>query len=408
MKNLTKYLQLLVLTMIAIPVGAFIGLAIVIFWFGLGIVTELRNDNPFVFVPFLAPAGLLIVFLYRHFGGKSAKGMTQVFQTAFGEEEKIPLRQAPFVMFTTWLTHLFGGSAGREGVAIQIGATLADFFGRILPFKDVQQVKKTFVIIGMAAGFAALFRTPFAAVFLAVEVLYSGEIQYKAILPALAASLSANFVTGLLQFTKASFPVVFEYSFDYSFDIGLVLRLLALGLCFGVCGGSFAWLLKTAKAKFSKCISNPYLRIFVAGAVLSVVLLFFHKGRYCGLGTNLISASFTGQQIYVYDWIAKLLLTVVTLSIGFQGGEVTPLFSIGSSLGIVLAGITGLPPELCAALGYVAVFGGASNTLLAPIMMGAELFGFGNLPLFMIVCIISFLFNGKQSIYTAQKQIHSI
>ena len=140
------------------------------------------------------------------------------------------------------------------------------------------------------------------------------------------------------------------------------------------------------------------------GCVLTLILLLLHTGRYCGLGTNLISASFSGKEIYTYDWILKFLLTILTLSAGYQGGEVTPLFAIGSSLGIVLANLLGIPIELAAALGYAAVFGSGTNTLLAPILIGAEVFGTQNILYFVIVCSLAYVFNGNKTIYTLQKK----
>ena len=147
---------------------------------------------------------------------------------------------------------------------------------------------------------------------------------------------------------------------------------------------------------------QPLVRIAVMGVCLSALLLLLHAGRYCGLGTNLISACFSGETVYSYDWLLKLALTIGTLAAGYQGGEVTPLFSIGATLGVLLSGIVGLPVQLTAALGYAAVFGSATNTVLAPVLIGAEVFGMSNLPYFFIVCAVSFACNRNASIYTKQ------
>jgi len=179
-----------------------------------------------------------------------------------------------------------------------------------------------------------------------------------------------------------------------------------LGIIFGVVGGIFALLLNLCKNKLTILFENPMKRIFMGGCILSLLFLLLHSGRYCGLGTNLIQFSLMGEQIYQYDWLLKLLLTVLTLSVGFQGGEVTPLFSIGASLGMVLGSLLGLPVTLVAALGYSAVFGSATNTLLAPILIGAEVFGPQNTIYFIIVCAFAFIFNGNKTIYTAQKRFN--
>ena len=183
----------------------------------------------------------------------------------------------------------------------------------------------------------------------------------------------------------------------------MIVKLLILGILFGLVGGFFAWALKQIKAMVSSKLPNPIIRIAVVGVILVPLFILFHDGRYCGLGTNLINASFAGDTIYAYDWLLKLGFTVLTLSAGFQGGEVTPLFSIGASMGVILAGIMGLPIQFTAALGYVALFGGATNTLLAPVLIGAEVFGYSYLPSFFIVCSISYAFNLNKSIYSKQK-----
>ena len=186
-----------------------------------------------------------------------------------------------------------------------------------------------------------------------------------------------------------------------------VFGILILGVAFGLTGRLFSFFLQKMKKILSEKIKSPFWRIGFGAVPLAVFLLLLHSGRYSGLGTNLIRESFHGGTVYAYDWILKLLLTIVTLAIGFQGGEVTPLFSIGATLGVVLSGILGLPAMTCAALGYAAVFGSATNTLLAPIMIGLEVFGPTEMLTFVIVCVIAYLMNGDRSIYAAQGRIDS-
>lgn len=180
--------------------------------------------------------------------------------------------------------------------------------------------------------------------------------------------------------------------------------MIILGVVFGLTGRFFSALLQKAKKLFGEKISNPFIRIAALAVPLAILLFAIHSGRYTGLGTNLISASFAGETIYGYDWILKLLFTIFTLAIGFQGGEVTPLFSIGASLGIILGSFLGIPPVICAALGYAAVFGSATNTLFAPILIGLEVFGSQNIIPLVLVCIIAYLVNGNRSIYGAQQK----
>lgn len=396
LKLIKDYRKILIYSLIAILVGIIIGAIDAVFGGVLIKITDFRSNNPLKLIPFLPFAGIIIILLYRRYSKESFKGMTLVFQTGHGETDHIPKLLIPLVIVNTWITHLFGGSAGREGVAVQLGATVAHTIGKKLDFLD----SRALLVIGMAAGFSGLFQTPLAATFFAMEVLVSGVIMHEVLLPALIASYAASTTSHLLGLEKFSVNIDPAINFSPS----LLIKLIFLGIIFGIVGGTFAFLLSYFKEKFACLIGNPITRIFIIGFALSIILLLLHMGRYSGLGTNLIAASFENGNIFAYDWLLKLLITIITLSVGFQGGEVTPLFSIGASLGVVLGTFLGLPTMLIAALGYVAVFGSATNTLIAPILMGAELFGPQNTIYFAIVCSLAFVFNGNKTIYTAQKK----
>ena len=388
--------QVIAITVLSILMGLVIGTIDTIFGRTLIFLSEVRTLHSLYLIPFLAFAGLVIVFLYQKYGGKSSKGMTLIFEVGHGVENHIPKRLIPLVIVTTWLTHLFGGSAGREGVAVQLGATVSHWFCKKF---SIPNTSKVFLVTGMAAGFAGLFQTPLAAVLFAMEVLVVGNLQLTALYPAMIASLVAAWTSHALGLEKFMQPI----SAHLGLSPILVIKLVLLGVLFGLCGNLFAYALSWSKKKAAIIFPNPYKRIVVMGVVLSIVFLLLDKGRYSGLGTNLIAASFAGQPVYVYDWLFKLLLTVLTLSAGFQGGEVTPLFAIGASLGVLLAGLFGLPVGLVAALGYAAVFGSATSTFLGPILIGCEVFGFTNFPYFFIVCAVAFSLHRQHSIYGAQK-----
>lgn len=302
----------LVLIAVVVPTGIAVGAVDAVFGRVLLYLGAVRDAHTAWFLPFLGLIGALMAWAYKRYGAGCENGMGMVFEAGHAEREAIPLRLVPFVICATWLTHLFGGSAGREGVAVQLGAA----------------------------------------------------------------------------------P---EWSAE------LALELTAQGIVFGLTGAAFAFCLKRAKKLAQNRLKNPVLRALVMGVALSAVLYLLYRGRYCGLGTNLINASLAGEPIYAWDWALKLALTVLTLSAGFQGGEVTPLFSIGASLGAALAGLLGLPAAFCAALGYAAVFGSATNTLLAPALIGAEVFGWAAAPHFFAVCALAYAVNGGRSIYSGQK-----
>lgn len=385
-----------ILTLISIFVGLVIGAIDTLFGRVLLAIGDIRNANLLYFIPFLAVAGLLIVFCYTKFGGKSSKGMGQIFAVAHGEDNEIPMMLVPLVMCGTWITHLCGGSAGREGVAVQIGATVSHWIGSKLKIENAAQIMLT---TGMAAGFAGLFGTPMAAVAFALEVIHIGKIRYNAILPAVFAAFTAAATSAYLGLEK--FEVVINES--HKIEPALFGKLVVLGIAFGLAGLLFTELLKYFKGKFASLIPSSYKRIAYIGIALSIVLYFLYSGRYCGLGTNLISAGLMGQEVFAWDWLLKLVFTVITLAAGFQGGEVTPLFSIGVSLGTILATLLGMPVQLAAALGYISVFGSATNTFWAPVLIGVEVFGGANAASYFIVCAVAFAINRNKSIYGAQK-----
>lgn len=391
--------EVIILIVSGILIGVIVGGIDTLFGKTLIYLSNFRDEHYLYLIPFLSPVGMLFTYLFLKHGKNSPQGMNLVFKIGHddGAEEVIPKRLIPFIISGTWLTHLFGGSAGREGVAVQLGAAVSNWVGRKV---NMQGYTSVFLVTGMAAGFAGLFETPIAATFFAIEVLVAGTLKYDALLSSIIAAFTASTVSQFLGLEKFSFAL----NIDIQVNALLFLKLVIAGIIFGLVGGFFASLLKKVKVYLTQKIQNPVMRIGVVGVILSIVLFMLFQGRYSGLGTNLIDASFSGDSIYSYDWILKLLLTILTIGAGYQGGEVTPLFSIGASLGVVLASLLGLPIELLAALGYASVFGSATNTLLAPIFIGAEVFGFEYLPYFFLVCSIAYLCNMNKSIYSLQKQ----
>lgn len=378
--------------------GLFIGLLVgaidYIFGTGLLLISDFRDKHILYLLPFLGVIGLLIVFFYQRYGRLASKGMSLVFEVGQnkGQTRKLPLILIPLIMASTWLSHLFGASVGREGVAVQIGATLSNAFKGFFKFEGASSMM---VVIGMAAGFAGLFQTPIAALLFALEVLVLNRLYLSALLPSLIAAFTASYTSNFLGLEK------FHVSLESQLELSpmLFLKLLLLGLIFGLVGNAFAQLLKQLKQKFAAKMSNPYHRILVLSVFLTVTLLMAHLGRYSGLGTNLIQSAFSGETIYTYDWLLKLMFTVIALAAGFQGGEVTPLFAIGASLGVVLAPLFGMPVTLVAALGYTAVFASATNTFLAPIFIGVEVFGPDYIWAYFIVVALAYSLNKKESIY---------
>lgn len=402
-KNLARvWASMLVLILMGILIGAVVSLAEVIFAKGLELSISFHQSHRLILTCLLPLIGLLVVFLFMKFGGITKRGMNLVFEVSQGLTPKIPKRTLWMVTLCTWISHIAGASVGREGVAVQIGATISNFISNLIP--PFKQKKKTFLIIGMAAGFSGLFGTPFTAAFFALEVLEAGRLEMAALLPVMAASYTACRISSLFGITAEVHPLSTVMSF---YSGKSFLALLVLGIVFGIVGGLFAWCLHKSKKLADKIFPSPYVRMLVLGVILAILLLVWGNGRYSNTGTVLFDAAFGDSPVYAWDWLGKFVITVLSLTAGFVGGEVTPLFAIGSCLGYVLGPLLGLPAPFAAALGYAAVFGAGTNTWLAAIMIGMELFGYQYFPWFFVVCSIAYILNHNQSIYSLQRVLYA-
>ena len=389
-KNISIYVLL------AVVVGIIVGAIDALFGRVLLFITDFRTEHYKILLPFLPIAGLLITYMYNKCSKESLKGMSLVLETTQEKREGIPKALIPLVMIGTWITHLFGGSAGREGVAVQIGATLSHNISKKL---NLPNNGKVMAIVGMSAGFGGLFQTPLAALFFAIEVITVGVLEYEALLPAFVGAYVASTTSHLLGLEKFFVNI----NDTIPIDEKAVVKIIIFGIAFGSAGTASCYSLSKLKVFMGNKFKNPYVRIGVVSIPLAVLLFIVLGGRYCGLGTNIINNCFNDGTVYSYDFILKIAFTVITLSIGFQGGEVTPSFAIGASLGYVLGGVMGLNPVVTASLGYAAVFGSATNTLIAPMLIGLEVFGSQNMTMFVVVCIIAYVLNGNKSIYSAQE-----
>ena len=391
-KVFTHYWQLLALTVAAAAAGMITGAVDAIFGIGLNYITEFRLQHTLLLIPLLPLAGLLTLWIYKRLGKDSIKGMGLVFETHDGSRNKIPLRPLPLAIGSTWLTHLTGGSVGREGVAVQMGSAISYNIGKLIPLPNSGKILLT---VGVAAGFAGLFRTPVAAVFFALEVFGIGLLYVDCLIPAAAAAFASSWLSGLLGMQKfsASIPTV-------AFTPSVIGKIIVIGIACGITGCLFSSSIKAFKRLFAKWMSNQYVRIAVVGSVAAILLILCGNGRYSGASEEIIRAAVTpGGSIYAWDFIAKLLLTSICVAAGFQGGEVAPMFAIGASLGAVLGSLTGIPVIFAAMLGYAAVFGAGTNTLIASTIVGAEIFGWQFFPYIFIANITAYACNYDHSIY---------
>jgi H+/Cl- antiporter ClcA len=371
-------------------IGALAGTASALFLALLDLATNIRLENAWLL--FLLPlAGLAIGYVYHTIGAAAARGSHLVIEALHLNAARIPLRMTPLVLAGTVLTHLFGGSAGREGTAVQMGASLADVLRRLLNISG--EDRRLMIMAGISGGFASVFGTPVAGLVFALEV-GGGRVRYDGLLPALVAALVGDGVARLWGATHTHYPLMTTATLDAA----LMLKVVIASVGFGCASLLFIELTRRVKQQAAR-IPYPPLRPFVGGIVVITLTLLVGTQDYLGLGIPLIRQSVEGADVATLAFFLKIIFTAVTLGTGFVGGEVTPLFVIGATLGATLGGVLGVDPAWLAMVGFVAVFAGASNTPLACALMGIELFG-GGAALYLVVgCMVAYLASGERSIY---------
>lgn len=360
--------------------------------------TEFRQTHWWCYL--LMPlAGVLIVFLYRITHDRHDKGTNMVI-ASLRSEAQLPMQMAPLIFISTIITHAVGGSAGREGAALQLGGSLGDLFGRLLHLREKD--KRTMILSGMSAAFSAIFRTPIAASVFAMEVGCVGTMQYSALVPSVIASLTASYVAERLGFPLARYEVfpVPEFS---PVTAG---KTLLLGVLCGLLSIVFCVVLHRAEHHAVKHIPNAYLRILTASGMLLLLGLLLRTQEYFGIGGTVIGAAIRGEAHW-YAFFLKMLFTAITLAGGFKGGEIVPSFFVGATFGCVFGHIAGLSPSLCAAVGMVALFCGVTNCPLASLILSAELFGYGCVPYCLLVIAVSYLLSGYYGLYKTQRFYYS-
>jgi len=376
-------------------VGVVSGCASALFLWSLELVTETRMAHKSLIL-LLPLAGLLIGWVYSRYGRSVAGGNNVILDELHGGEGRVPLRMVPFVLSGTLVTHLFGGSAGREGTAVQMGGSLADAVARL--FRLTPADRRILLTSGVAGGFGSVFGTPMAGTVFAMEVTQVGGVRYEGLVAAFAASMIGDLVVRAWGVGHTHYPSLL--GFDIS--TGLLAKIALIGIAAGIVSRLFAELVHGVKAAFRTAVPWEPLRPVIGGLIVVIAVFGFQAFDYIGIGTPMIVQSFTPGAVPPPSFLWKLLLTAITLGAGFQGGEVTPLFFMGATLGSALGQMLGVPPELAAGTGFVAVFAGAANTPLACIIMGAELFG-GGLPYLGLACIMAYIASGHAGIYTAQR-----
>lgn len=377
-------------------VGVLGGLASAAFLASLRWATE-AFDTHDALLWFLPLAGLAIGLAYHHGGGRARRGNDLIIDEIHDPTDWVPRRMAPMILIGTIVTHLFGGSAGREGTAIQMSGSLTDGASRLLRLGPSD--RRIMLVTAIAGGFGAVFGVPLAGAVFALEVQSIGRLRYEALVPCLTASVAGDLVVRGLGIHHTITP----HLGAVELSPGLLAKVAVAGVCFGLASVAFVTADHRVRATFARHVRWAPARPLIGGVLVVGLTLVVGNRLYNGLSEGLVEASLFGGDVPTWAFALKLLFTVVTLGSGFVGGEVTPLFVIGATLGATLAVPLGVPVPLLAALGFVAVFAGASNTPLACTIMGVELFGAGAVPYFAVACVVSYVFSSHHGIYGTQR-----
>lgn len=378
---------------LAIITGFVVGGVGILFVKGLGLANDFRNAHHWMILA-LPLAGLFIVFLYKISNYENDKGTNLVISTLHAESQ-IPFRMAPLIFVSTILTHLFGGSAGREGAALQLGGSIGNQLGRWFKLND--EDTRMLVMCGMSAAFSAIFGTPLAAVIFAMEVGSIGIMHYAAFVPCMFASLVASTFAHEMGCHAEAFTI----TEPVDFSLVPALLIVLLGILCAVVSMIFCKTLHESGHLFRKYIPNAYLRVVAGSAIVILLTVILRTTAYSGAGVNLIEEAFLGEApMMAFFW--KIIFTAITLGVGFKGGEIVPSFCIGATFGCMFGTLVGFSPSLCAAVGMVAVFCGVTNSPITSLIIGFEMFGFDSMRYLLISVAISYMLSGYTGLYSEQ------
>ncbi len=382
----------------AILVGLVVGMCAIAFYIALDYVTGLRAAH-WQLIFLLPVGGLAIMGLYTLLRDVNDGG-TNLVISAIHSGDELPFRMAPLIFVSTLITHLFGGSAGREGAALQMGGSLGATLGRIFRFDEKD--KHVMIMCGMSAAFSALFGTPMAAAIFSMEMISVGVMYYNALVPCVVSSLVAHGLAGLFSIEAETF-VLTEIP---AFGVENAVRITILAILCAVLSILFCVILHQTEHLYQRFISNRFLRIFVGGCLVVAVTLIIGSQRYNGSGMAIIEECIAGE-CYSWDFLLKILLTALTIGAGYKGGEIVPSFTTGAAFGCLFGLATGFSPSLCAAVGMTSVFCGVTNCPITSLLISFELFGYEGMPYFLLAIAFSYMLSGYFGLYRTQRIVYS-
>ena len=396
--NLQRTITSIKWVIFSMLVGLIVGLCGTAFYKGLYIVTQTRIEHPWLI--FLLPfAGLLIVGLY-HALKNSNDGGTNLVISAIHSGDELPLRMAPLIFISTLITHLFGGSAGREGAALQMGGSIGNSLGKLFRFDEKD--KHIMIMCGMSAAFSSLFGTPMAAAIFSMEMISVGVMHYSALVPCVISSLIANGVASKFD-VKNEFFLIDEIP---KFNIITAIQISILAALCALLSIVFCILLHKTQDLYKKVFKNQYLRVFAGGCFVLAATLIVGSQTYNGTGMNIIDKCISGT-VRPEAFILKMLFTALTLGAGYKGGEIVPSFCTGAAFGCLYGNLFGFSPTLCTAVGMTSVFCGVTNCPITSLLISFELFGYDGMPYFLLSIAFSYMFSGYFGLYHSQKIVYS-
>lgn len=406
-----KLKENLICSGLGVIIGIMMGVICGIFGQILDIIEEVRAEHYKLLVPFMGFAGAAIIFLYKKISPNSEQGLNLAIAYNMGEVDneghirdfghaqkigKFPTAYIALKLVTNMIMLLFGASTGKEGTVAACGAAAGDYVARL--FK-CRRYSRALLISGVAAGVAGLFQTPIGGIFFALEFTAAGVLFYNALIPAFISAYTAYFTSKLLGYHAFCRNIPAP---ELSTDPKTIILIIVCAVIFGLCGRLFVESLSHVKSFYSHRVKNRYIGIIVIGTIIALMLTMLCDGRYCGTGASMVSELFGSGTFNMYDFALKFIFTVVCVTIGFTGGEMMPLMAIGAALGATMSAITGLPMSVSIVMGCTAVYCSATNTLLAPIFIGIEMFGSGCAAYIAAACFIAFAINGNRSVYSMQ------
>ena len=389
-----KYIKVfLKWALLGILMGAIGGVLGAVFHHALHFVTHLRGEHSWL-IWLLPVAGLLTVAIYRLKPLQRNRGTNEIIDAAL-DGKPVSILVAPAIFLATAITHLFGGSAGREGAALQLGGSTASMLAKL--FRLQEEDRKVMTMAGMSAVFAGLFGTPLTATLFCMEFESVGTVFSPALLPCFLAAYTASRVSGRMGVHAETYPL----ETATALELTVLLRYMVLAVLIALLGISMCWLFHKAEHLAKHHLPNPWIRIVLGGAAVTVMTLIVGDHRFNGAGMDMALVAVAGEADW-YSFLVKMLFTAVTLAAGFKGGEIVPTFCVGATFGCVVGGLLGLDAGMAAAVGLVGLFCCATNSPLASIVLSIEMFGSANLYLFALVCVVCFVLSGNSGLYASQ------